>query len=114
MKAKSLTPSIEPSPRLGWDASVEVVAAEITPSQRQEKCLQKVCLERDQNRCVVSGYYDYQKLEKLPEAHLIKEPEDEITTQAAYIVPFFCGSFEKFEVSALSQIQSLANFIVNK
>ena len=114
MKAKSLTPSIEPSPRPGWDTSVEVVAAEISPSQRQQRWLRKVCLERDQSRCVVSGYYDYQKLEKLPEGHPIKESEDGITTQAAHIVPFCCGSFEKSVVSAPSQIQSLANLIVNK
>ena len=114
MKVKSLTPSIEPSPRPGWDASVEVVAAEISPSQRQQRWLRKVCLERDQNRCVVSGYHDYQKLEKLPEGHPIKESEDWITTQAAHIVPFCCGSFEKSGVSAPSQIQSLANLIVKR
>lgn len=122
MKAKLLTPSIEPSPRPGWDASgdasgdasVEVVAAEISPSMRQQRSLRKACLERDQNRCVVSGYYDYQKLEKLPEGHPIKESEDGITTQTAHVVPFCYGSFEKSGVSALSQIQSLANLIVNK
>lgn len=114
MKAKSLTPSIEPSPRPGWDASVEAVAAEISPSQRQQRWLRKVCLERDQNRCVVSGYYDYQQLEKLPEGHPIKGSEDGITTQAAHIVPFCCGSFDKSGVSALLQVSSGANLIVNK
>ncbi len=58
--------------------------------------------------------HDYPKLEKLPEGHPIKESEDGITTQEVHIIPFLCGSFEKSGVSAPSQIQSLANLIVNK
>ena len=68
-----------------------------------------MCLERDQNRCVVSGYYDDLKLEDLPKDDTRRVSEPSGLTEAAHIVPFCCGSFEKTGVSTLSQIQFLAN-----
>ena len=59
MKAKSCTPSAEPSPRAGWAESVEPVASEITSRERQQKWLRKACLERDGNRRVISGASDF-------------------------------------------------------
>ena len=114
MKATSRTPSIEPSPRPGWEASVESVASETDPIQRQQTWLRRICLERDENRCVVSGYYDHLQWEKLCKDDTRLVSELNTRTQAAHIVPFCCGSFDKSGVSAFSQIQSLANWIVNK
>ncbi len=102
MKAKSRTPSVEPSPRPGWEASIESVASEISPSQRQQTWLRKACLERDQNRCVVSGRYDVEQWMKLPEGDPVRESEKKSRTQAAHIVPFSCASFDKSGVSDLS------------
>lgn len=43
----------------------------------------------------------------------IRDSEEGVRTQAAQVVPIRCGSFDKSGVSALSQIQSLTNLIVN-
>lgn len=104
MKAKSRTPSVEPSPCPGWVESVESVATEITSSQRQQMLLRKLCLERDGKRCVLSGIYDHSQWRELPVGDQIRASERAIRTQAAHIVPFCCGSFDKSGVSALSQI----------
>ena len=105
MKAKSRTPSVEPSPRSGWAESVESVASEITLSERQQKWLRKACLERDGNRCVISGVYDFSESTKLPVGDpILNEPQEPFSTQAAHIVPFCCGSFNTAGVSAFSQI----------
>ena len=114
MKASLRTPTIEPSPHLGWQESVESVAAEITTSQRQQAWLRNACLERDQNRCVVSGFYDFEQLKKLPRDHPISILGDGTRTQAAHILPFCCGSFTDFGVCNFTQIQSLTNLIFNK
>lgn len=114
MKANFRTPSIETSPHPGWQDSVESVAAEVTTSQRQQAWLRNACLERDQNRCVVTGFYDFEQLKKLPRDHPISILEDGTRTQAAHILPFCCGSFTEFGVCNFSQIQSLANLIFNK
>ncbi len=64
--------------------------------------LRKACLERDQNRCVVSGYYDLEQYKMLPEGDPMRESTENARTQAAHIVPFSCGSFDKSGVSDLS------------
>ena len=64
--------------------------------------LRKACLERDQNCCVVSGCYDYGQWEKLPKGDTGRESKETGRTQAAHIVPFSCGSFDKSGVSDLS------------
>ena len=88
---------------------VESVAGEITPSQRHQKQLRTLCLERDQNRCVVSGYYDKLQLKNLPGDERRRVSGPKTWTEAAHIVPFSYGSFGKSGVSAHSQIQFLAN-----
>lgn len=95
---------MEPSPRSGWLESVESVASEISSSQRQQMWLRKSCLERDGNRCVLSGFYDFSQWIELPVGDPIRDSEEGVRTQAAHIVPFCCGSFDKSGVSALSQI----------
>lgn len=105
MKAKSRTPSWEPSPRPDRAESVESVASEITSSDRQQKWLRKACLERDGNRCVISGACDFLESKKLPVGDpILNEPLEPSHTQAAHIVPFCCGSFDTAGVSAFSQI----------
>lgn len=83
------------------------MASEITPSERQQKWLRKLCLERDGNRCVISGNYDFLQWQKLPDSDPIRDSEvlrGTSRTQAAHIVSFCCGSLDKTGVSALSRI----------
>lgn len=102
-QSRARTPSVEPSPRPGWAESVESVASEITSSERQQRWLRKACLERDGNRCMISGVYDFSESTKLPVGDpILNEPQEPFSTQAAHIVPFCCGSFNTAGVSAFS------------
>lgn len=88
-----------PSTRLNAILDVEMLSTEIESSNSDQRRLKKKCLDRDGNKCQITGYYDRDALKKLPSsesAGLLKA-----STQAAHIVPFSCGSFTEFDVSNL-------------
>lgn len=95
-----MTPFVVPSTRLNAIFHVEMLSStEIESSDRDQRRLKKKCLERDGNKCQITGYYDRDAAKKLPpseSAGLLKAP-----TQAAHIVPFSCGSFTELDVSNL-------------
>lgn len=99
MKSRSLTPAIEPSPRLHASLDVELLSTEIESSSRDQRRLKTKCLERDGNRCQITGYYDRDAAKQLPPSELAGLLK--ASTQAAHIVPFSCGSFTELDVSNL-------------
>jgi hypothetical protein len=69
-------------------------------SQVQQSKLRKNCLLRDNNKCVVSGFYDTYEFEKLPD----KQKGEMIMTgkcEAAHIFPFCLGKYSDTEVRNL-------------
>ncbi|KAJ9214202.1 hypothetical protein DTO166G4_4259 [Paecilomyces variotii] len=86
MLTRSKTPAtITPSPRLGFEGAVEDMQSQLVePSSRNEQSwLEGVCLERDGNRCVLSGLLD----EKAAPSG-----DDPVTmTECAHIIPFSLG-----------------------
>lgn len=76
-----------------------MLSTEIESSSRDQSRLKRKCLERDGNRCQISGYYDADAAKQLPPAELAGLLK--ARTQAAHIVPFSCGSFTELDVSNL-------------
>ncbi|KAL2216843.1 hypothetical protein M432DRAFT_550657 [Thermoascus aurantiacus ATCC 26904] len=61
-----------------------------TSHQRRNRSGQRkfkeACLDRDNNRCVVSGLYDVKRAEKLPEEEYNEHPK--ANTECAHVIPF--------------------------
>jgi len=98
MKAHGRTPAVSPTPRFGGEDSIEEIASELTePSSRNDqKWLKAACLRRDNNRCVISGYYDaIIAIESMTASDL----DNTVTadTDAAHIIPFSLGTFAESE-----------------
>jgi hypothetical protein len=90
---------VSPTPRFGAEDSIEEIASELTePSSRKEqKWLKAGCLRRDNNRCVISGYYDVNKaMESMTASEFNSTATFE--TEAAHIIPFSLGTFAESEV----------------
>jgi hypothetical protein len=79
---------ITPSPRPGVDDSIEnLKSLNIEPINRSPQSkIRDHCLERDGNKCVATGHYNYNS----------QHPRNALTThlEAAHIIPFALGSFE--------------------
>jgi len=105
MKGRPKSPSPILSPRLGAFESIDRMVAELPESNSrvQQSKLRKNCLLRDNNKCVVSGFYDTYEFEKLPD-----EQKGEMTMtgkcEAAHIFPFCLGKYSDTELSATSII----------
>lgn len=77
-----------------------MLSTELEPSNRDQRRLKKKCLERDGNKCQLTGCYDRDAAKTLPPSELAGLLT--ASTQAAHIVPFSCGSFTELDVSNLS------------
>lgn len=51
-----------------------------------QRKLKEACLDRDNNRCVVSGLYDVKRAEELPEEEYNEHPK--ANTECAHVIPF--------------------------
>ena len=95
VKARGNTPFAVISPRFGAEDGVNEIASELsTPSSRSGQAeLKAACLQRDNNRCVLSGIYDIiQAEENLSDAELSVTATG--MTELAHILPFSLGSFQ--------------------
>jgi hypothetical protein len=99
VKAHGRTPAVSPTPRFGGEDSIEEIASELTESssRNDQKWLKAACLRRDNNRCVISGYYD---MNQAIESMTVSELDNIVTadTDAAHIIPFSLGTFAESEV----------------
>lgn len=82
MLTRSKTPAtITPSPRLGFEGAI------VEPSSRNEqRWLRRVCLERDGNRCVLTGLMD--------DKAAPTGDDMVIVTECAHIIPFSLGHWQ--------------------
>ncbi|KAL4883913.1 hypothetical protein BJY04DRAFT_183490 [Aspergillus karnatakaensis] len=78
------------SPRLGLDDSIENLASEDTPSasRSEQSRLRKACLERDNHRCVVSGFWD-------PQHPDLPDGATECDLEGAHILPYSIGEYDE-------------------
>src|SRR5436305_7174205 len=86
VRAKGGKTPTSPTPRTGDAADVDNTAAEITSQKRGQATLKAECLARDNNCCILTGAYDSNMAELLPDAE--RQNVATVTTQAAHIVPF--------------------------
>ena len=99
MKAKGKTAVVSPSPRFGADDSVEEIVSELESSSRNEQAwLKEACLLRDDNRCVLTGFYDVRKAKEILSENERKHIAT-TRTEAAHIIPFSIGKFAATEVN---------------
>ncbi|KAE8148357.1 hypothetical protein BDV25DRAFT_131304 [Aspergillus avenaceus] len=96
---KTPGPSMTISPRLGVEESLENLASMLDePASRTgQACLKAKCLERDGNRCCISGFTDKKKS---------NDPNDiVVSTECAHIIPFSLGSWKNSrEEQAIAKI----------
>ncbi|KAF5860321.1 hypothetical protein ETB97_001741 [Aspergillus alliaceus] len=93
------TPAVTPSPRMGYQDSVENLLAEnVDPVSRNEQsALRQACLARDGYQCVISKTYDSK--------HRPRKYPNHAPLQASHIIPFSMGDYspdnegEELEVS---------------
>jgi hypothetical protein len=84
------------STRPGPD-NIEDVFTKITPQNRDQGKLRSACLARDNNRCLLSGFYDSKMaLEVLSDTE--RQDVETVRTKAAHILPFSLSSFSESEV----------------
>ncbi|KAJ5263782.1 hypothetical protein N7478_011387 [Penicillium angulare] len=104
LKAKGgKTPAITPSPRQGVEDSIEDLRGlDISPITRSlQRVLGKHCLERDGNRCVITGFH--LNHEGAPRNARIAPLE------AAHIIPVALGSFDKYDPESVTRHRTLWN-----
>ncbi|KAJ9388363.1 hypothetical protein DTO063F5_2694 [Paecilomyces variotii] len=79
-----------PNPRPGREESVEIMASNIveSASRNDQKWLKECCLKRDGQRCIISGIFDYNYVQK----NALDEEGEE--TECTHIIPFAMGHFE--------------------
>lgn len=91
MLRRGQTPIATILPRFNAEQDLEEIASEFDGicSRNDQRRLKDPCLQRDEERCVVTDFYDQAQADKLP----ISERADLITveTQAAHILPFSLG-----------------------
>ncbi|KAL1969865.1 hypothetical protein VTN77DRAFT_7374 [Rasamsonia byssochlamydoides] len=90
------TPAVTSSPFDNADIETEEVAAMmIQPSSRKDqKSLKKMCLERDNFRCMVTGFWDRAARGIVSEETMGDRILD---TELAHIIPFSLGKYERRE-----------------
>ena len=92
MLSRGPTPPVTPSFRFNAQHDVEEISASMEGAltRGDRRWLKRACLERDGGRCVVTGQYDENEIEKLPPhqrvLHIV------CSTDAAHIIPFALGS----------------------
>ena len=101
------TPSASTS-RFDDLSAIDTISSEITTQKRNQARLKTRCLARDNNRCMLSGWYDVVMAEKLSAA----EQQSILTghTEAAHIIPFSLAAFSESEVFTLP---SYTNFLAS-
>ncbi|KAL0640252.1 hypothetical protein Q9L58_000530 [Maublancomyces gigas] len=99
MKSHGGTPLASPSPRFGAEHSVEEISSELFESctRNDQAWLKAACLRRDNNRCVLTQFYDANEADKNLSGSEYLEVTTEIT-EAAHIIPFSLGNFAETEV----------------
>jgi hypothetical protein len=86
-------PHVSRSPRFNAEHDVQEIAAasiEGVCTLGDQTWLKRVCLERDGDRCVVSGCYDVREIARLPPSE--RNLHVTCRTEAAHIVPFSLGN----------------------
>src|SRR5204863_3369871 len=53
------TPTALPTPRTGDIYDIDNISAELTVQKRNQAKLKAECLARDNNRCMLTGFYDH-------------------------------------------------------
>lgn len=85
-----------------------MLSTEIESRSRDQSQLKRKRLERDGNRCQISGFYDRDAAGQLPRAELAGLLK--ARTKATHIVPFSCGAFTELDVSNLYLFKSYITF----
>ncbi|KAJ9374430.1 hypothetical protein DTO282F9_1425 [Paecilomyces variotii] len=87
------TPSVTPSPFENADITFEEVSATMveSSSRKDQKALKKTCLERDNYRCVVTGFWDEAAQGKIPEEIM---GDRILNTELVHIIPFSLGKYD--------------------
>jgi len=97
VKARGKTATPTPSPRFGAEDSINEISVNLESSSRDQKWLKRVCLGRENNRCILTGLYDSVKAMGNPEIDPIFIATTK--TEIAHIIPFSLGNFEESEVN---------------
>ncbi|EEH10600.1 conserved hypothetical protein [Histoplasma capsulatum G186AR] len=98
MRARGATPSISPSP---FDDEEEIgnVAATMdeSGSRKDQTLLKKLCLERDNYRCMATGIID-------SDAGTQENPGPKAPTNLCHIIPFSLGKWNKSTEHQIAQV----------
>ncbi|KAI9925089.1 hypothetical protein ASPWEDRAFT_72238 [Aspergillus wentii DTO 134E9] len=89
LKAMGKKAQITPSPRSNAQEAVDSTSIAMTdPIVREQQRLRRECLQREGNRCAVSGVYNAE--------HMATAPSNVITAnlEAAHVIPFALGIFK--------------------
>ena len=95
------TPSAIPTARCDNFTVVDDISDELTDQKRNQAKLKAECLPRDNNRCLLTGFYDL----KTAMEHLSEQARQNVITaptEAAHIIPFSLASFAEPERHAKS------------
>ncbi|KAL1967979.1 hypothetical protein VTN77DRAFT_2396 [Rasamsonia byssochlamydoides] len=102
MKARSATPTVTPSPFDDNDDAVKQIAASMdeSPSRKSQAQLEKLCLHRDNFRCMVTGIVDVDSKGMRASLAGISGP-----TQLSHILPLSIGRWDNNKQDhAVSQV----------
>ncbi|KAF8470753.1 hypothetical protein BDZ91DRAFT_549653 [Kalaharituber pfeilii] len=96
-KSRRKTPSITPSPRFAAECDTDEIAGELahSGSRKDQAWLKAACLERDGNRCVVTGFYDAGEAEKMDFTESELNTMMLEYTKVCHIIPFSLGAFSE-------------------
>lgn len=111
VKSHGRTGLASPSLQFRVEDSVEEISSELFESctRNDQAWLKAACLRRDNNRCVVTEYYDNDEAAK----NLSESEHQEIITadmEVAHIITFSLGSFAETEVKASHVYYIIANY----
>ncbi|EDN07669.1 predicted protein [Histoplasma mississippiense (nom. inval.)] len=98
LRARGATPSISPSPFYDED-EIENVAATLdeSGSRKDQTLVKKLCLERDNYRCMATGIID-------SDAGTQENPGPKAPTNLCHIIPFSLGKWNKSTEHQIAQV----------
>jgi hypothetical protein len=95
------TPSVTPSSNKSSIHRVGLEMTRIEPSSRKDqRKLKDTCLDRDDNRCVITGAFDRTWAER----HDNEAPEGpgRVATECAHMLPFSLGNFDRSKAAEVA------------
>lgn len=90
------TPAVTPSPLDDAELEIDAVVATMVqcPSRKEQPNLKDMCLERDNHRCMITGFYNRTARKHFPAEQI---GQHTLNTDLAHIIPFSMGKYEDRE-----------------